>query len=89
MVIMRVSRRQIMDVFGKMHPNNRKSLSDLAISNVYSQIQNILFVADDDVEFAEFPRNKDISLASAASCAFEQTQHYGRETTPETSVSKI
>ena len=74
MKIIRVTRRQLRELEGHLRPENRRIIRELTISNIYLQNEGVLCVADDDVQFANFPPDKLISVAALVIEAWTQTE---------------
>ncbi len=64
MKIVRVTRRQLHEVDSHLRPESRRIIRELTISNLYLQMENVLLVAEDDVELCTFPKGAPISIAS-------------------------
>ena len=70
MRIISVTRRQLHEIYSKLNPllspeqGGRRMITELLIGNMYLQMDNILLVAADDVEFLKFPADKEITIAS-------------------------
>ena len=64
MKIVRVTRHQIHEIYNKLIPQSRRIISELMVSNLYIQMENVLLVAEDDVQFLNFPKDEVISIMS-------------------------
>jgi hypothetical protein len=60
--IVRVTRKQIHEVYNKLLAQNRRMIPELMVTNLYIQMENVLLVASDDVEFRNFPPDQEISI---------------------------
>lgn len=63
MKIIRVTRQQLHEIDNRLRPESRRVIKELTISNLYLQMENVLLVAEDDVEFFNFPKDENISIA--------------------------
>ena len=74
MKIVRVTRRQLRELDSKLRSESRRIIRELTISNLYLQMENILLVADDDVEFCNFPSDQEISISNIVMKSFQQDE---------------
>ena len=64
LAIVRVTRRQLDDLYFALQPQNRSVLRELTIGHFYTAPGNVLYVCDEDTELFQFPASVPLSLAA-------------------------